>query len=466
MKILMPSTLRSRLALFNAVFLTGALLISLMLLYFTLDVWVNQQTDNSLIIMARQAEQGITLKDNVILYNRSITDNELEKQRQFMRVVNTNGEIQEHFGPLKELPVGITGVGSYSSKGSFQEIIKPQDDEVIRVYTLPIMFQGKIIGFVQTGQSLETAENMMQLLIITLFLLMPITLLFTLFGSRWITKKALSPLVDIADTAERISDRELHQRLAIPGNDEVARLAGSLDRMLDRLEEAFKGYHQFTGDASHELRTPLTVMKGEISLALQKERDNQYYQRTLEYLDMEVDRLTRMVEQLLTLARADGGCSQMQIRKINLRDTLVPIIEKAVFLAGTKNQQIIWQIPDKMDINTDSDTLQQIVFNVLDNAIKYSDENGKINLMVRTFANKIGIVISDSGKGIATEHLSRIFERFYRVDKGRSRDMGGTGLGLAIAKRLAKMLGGDLKADSTLGKGSTFEIDIPLETDR
>ena len=221
MKITLPTTLRSRLSLFNALFITGILLVSLGLLYFILDAWVYHQIDDSLVVMARQTVEGINYKNNSFVYKRSVTDNELEKQRQFMRVVNIGGKVQEHFGPIKELPVVIDQVGSYSANGSFKELTKIQDDEIFRVFTLPIIHQGKIVGFVQTGKSLETAENMLQLLIFSLLLMIPFTLLITLLGSRWITGKALSSLAGIADTAERISERELHQRLDIEGNDEV-----------------------------------------------------------------------------------------------------------------------------------------------------------------------------------------------------------------------------------------------------
>lgn len=301
----------------------------------------------------------------------------------------------------------------------------------------------------------------MQLLMFTLLLLIPITLLVTLFGSRWITTRALSPLSAIADTAERISEREMHQRLGIPGNDEVARLAGSLDRMLDRLEGAFVGYRQFTGDASHELRTPLTVMKGEISLALQKERDKEYFKQTLESLEPEVDRLTRMVEQLLTLARAEVKIAPVRLQTVNLQQLLVPSVEKAQFLAASRMQHINWEIPADLEVKTDCDILQQIVMNILDNAIKYSGESSTINVVVKASPNKLYIAISDSGPGIAPEQLDRIFDRFYRVDKSRSREIGGTGLGLAIAKRLAEQLDGNLIVESTVGMGSTFLIELP-----
>lgn len=461
MKIQMPTNLRSRMALFNAVFLTGILLASLALVYFVLMTWLYHQTDSSLAVMAKQAALNITVENNNIVYKQGATNSELEKQRQFMRITDIMGGVQEHFGPLKDLPVDISGVASYSKNGKFQDITKPGDDEVIRVYTLPAIYRGKIIGFVQTGQSLETIQNMLQLVILTLLMLAPLTFIITLLSSRWITSKALTPLAGIADTAERITEQELHRRLGIQGEDEVARLAASLDRMLNRLEEAFEGYKQFTGDASHELRTPLTVMKGEISLALQKERDSSYYREVIKGIDEEVDRLIRMVEQLLFLARADQEQLQLENKRFNLLEASTPLLEQMVCLAQAKQQQLTWHIPNNEFVVSDQDVVQQILLNLLDNAIKYTPDGGEITVTVIRIENKSKILVSDTGNGIAEEHVDRIFDRFYRVDKGRSRAMGGTGLGLAIAKKLATIIGGHLKVESIFGKGTTFILEMP-----
>lgn len=259
---------------------------------------------------------------------------------------------------------------------------------------------------------------------------------------------------------EQITEQELHRRLAIKGDDEVARLAGSLDRMLDRLEGSFESYRQFIGDVSHELRTPLTVMKGEISLALQRERDEQYYVQVLSCMDDEVDRLGRLIEQLLFLARTEGDKVQLNVSDFNLSEMMAPLFKKMTQMTREKGQELVWNISDDSCLETDRDIVQQIVLNLLENAVKYTPEGGQLKLEVAQNGQVCTIMISDTGEGIAQENLERVFDRFYQADRHPNR---GSGLGLAIVKKLVSLLGGLLRIESAQGKGTTFLIDIPKQ---
>lgn len=457
-----PLTLRSRLSIFNAVFLSGVLLACLILVYFVLQTWIYRQVDNSLQETTKAVLQRISVNKEVGIYKNIVNVGELERQRQYVRILDINKHIQRHWGPLKEVSEELIHKNGLLLDSDILEENKSEADEHIRVFTIPIISAGKVVGYVQSGQSTESIENMMELLMSTLLIFAPLTFLITLISSRWLTGRALAPLTRIAATAERITDQELRTRLEIPGEDEVARLAASLDHMLDRLEVAFEGYRQFTGDASHELRTPLTIIKGEISLALQKERDNDYYKDVLVGIDDEIDRLIRMVEQLLFLARADGEKIQVQLTDFNLFDTLSPLLEQMEVLANTKNQQLTWVIPKKNILN-DPNIVLQILSNLLDNAVKYTQEYGTIQVDIEELHHLIRIGVSDTGHGISEKHLEHIFDRFYRVDKGRSRELGGTGLGLAIAQKLALLIGGKIKVNSTLGKGTIFYLEVPID---
>lgn len=462
MKIKMPVTLRSRLSLFNAIFISAIFMVSLVVVYFVLQSWIYHQVDSSLIEMASQVSMDITMNKDKITYHEEIPLTDLDKERQFVRIVDNSGRIQGHWGPLRNLPVKLRRINNAPGKGGFQEQTRPNDDEPIMVYTSPIIRNSKVVGFIQTGQSLETIENLLHMLMATVVVLAPLFFVITLFASRLITGRALAPIARIAATAERITDQELQRRLDISGEDEVARLARSLNRMLDRLEFAVEGYKQFTGDASHELRTPLTVVKGEISLALQKNRSAAYYKEVLEGMEEEVDRLIRMVEQLLFLARADGDKIKNCLETVNLYETLVPLLEQVKVLALAKHQQLKWNIPVNTDVYTDSDAIQQILWNLLDNAIKYTPDSGKIEVNIERGPDWARILVRDNGNGILEDHLKFIFDRFYRVDKGRSRELGGTGLGLAIAQKLAHLIGGRLRVSSEVGKGTVFSLELPL----
>ncbi len=460
MKIKMPATLRGRLAILNALLLTGILLVSYLLCYLLLSAWLYRQVDNSMSMLARQVALDITMENNNIVSNFSINDSELEKQRQFMRVLDRHGYVMEHIGPFQELPVKLTDATKHQQQGAFEKVTLPRDDEMIRLYTLPVFFRGKPAGFVQTGQSLETVQNLLQATISTLLFLIPLSLIIAWTGSRWLTYKTLAPLADIANTAEKISGQQLYRRLGIQGEDEVARLAAALDRMLDRLQDAFEGYHQFTGDVSHELRTPLTIIKGELSLALQKERDSKYYHNVLVCMDNEVDRLVRLAEQLLLLARVEGEKMQLTVTRFNIEEALNPLFRQVSLSAAAKNQQLSWQVPGDAYLESDSDVFRQIALNLLDNAFKYTPPEGKVGLTVESLPGKYVMTITNTGEGIPQEHLEHIFDRFYREPKHR-RKVSGTGLGLAIVKKLVILLGGELAVNSTFGTGTKFEVSLP-----
>lgn len=457
MKFHLPVSLRSRLVLLNSMVLAAILLCSFVSMYFVLKIWLNTQVDNSLELLGQGASYSLSFKNDRVISQYKGDINELEKQREFIRFIDIKGNVEVHYGPLADLPVKIPEYAQ-NEKTELQNIIKPRDDEVIRVFTFPIVSGQQIVGYIQTGQSLETVQNTLQITIWILLFLIPLTIFVAYLGSRWIIYKALTPLVDITITAEMISENRLNPRLSVRGEDEVARLAASLNRMLDRLEDAFESYRQFTGDISHELRTPLTIMKGEISLAMQKERDNNYYRQVLEAIDEEVDRLIRLVEQLLLLARAEGSTIHPRIEEFNVLDTLTPLLSQMIILAEGKKQQLLWNIPYETNLKTDPDIFKQIVLNLLENAIKYTPRNGKIKVDFNQDDKTGSFIVKDSGEGIPAEDIAHVFDRYYRANRTQSR---GTGLGLAIAKKLTTFLSGDLLAESTMGKGTTFIVKIP-----
>lgn len=461
MKIKMPTTLRGRLVLFNVLLLTGILLLSYLSCYLFLRTWLYRQVDDSMSVLARQISLDITVENNNIISNFSVNDSQLEKQRQFMRVLSNNGAVQEHVGPFQGLPVQLPTNIEELRQGVFEDTSMPGDDEVIRLYTLPVFFHDKPAGFVQTGQSMETVQNLLQTTIFTLLFLIPLSLVIAWPCSRWLTFKTLAPLTYIAGTAGQITGQQMYRRLGIKGEDEAARMAAALDGMLDRLQKAFESYRQFTGDVSHELRTPLTVIKGEVSLALKKDRDGEYYRDVLACIDKEVDRLVRLAEQLLLLARAEGEKMQLQITRFNIKEILAPLLRQVSLSAAAKNQQLTWQIPGDAFIESDSVVFRQIALNLLDNAVKYTPGGGRVDLSVARVQEEYVITVSDTGEGLSGEHLEHVFNRFYRAPEQRHISSG-TGLGLAIVQKLVVILGGEITVDSTVGAGSVFKVNLPV----
>ena len=244
--------------------------------------------------------------------------------------------------------------------------------------------------------------------------------------------------------------------------DELGRLAATLNAMIGRLEKAFQRQKQFTSDASHELRAPLAVIEAESSLALQKERPPSDYRQSLETISQESKQMSSLIEQLLTLARADAGKEQWNFTDVNLGRAITNLSADVEVLCQEKGLSCqLGQIQDLV-VKGDAARLRELFMNLLDNAIRYTPAPGTVSVSLHREGEMAIVAIKDTGVGIAAEDMPFIFERFYRVDKARSRAQGGTGLGLAICRYIAEAHGGKIEVESQVGVGSTFSVWLPL----
>jgi heavy metal sensor kinase len=338
------------------------------------------------------------------------------------------------------------------------------EENPVRVYTVPVTHEGQIIGLVQEGISLEDVYQILAAFRWILLLALPVILALASIGGLFLAGRALRPVDQITGAARSISAHDLSQRLNLDlPDDELGRLARTFDAMIARLDAAFRRQRRFTADASHELRTPLTIIKGDLSLALAHPRDAGYYHRVLAEVDEEVDHMSRLVERLLSLARTDADGVTLHQQTVDLGVILTDLIEQTRPMAEAKGLTLTAQIAPDLTASVDPDAVTQVVLNLLDNAIKYTP-SGRVRLSAhrtRSDRGEIRIAISDSGPGIPVEHLPHIFDRFYRVDRARGRELGGAGLGLAIARELACAHGGDVTVHSVPGEGSTFTVHLP-----
>jgi len=282
-------------------------------------------------------------------------------------------------------------------------------------------------------------------------------------GTGWfLAKRALRPVDLIARAAKRITAERLAERLPLPiSNDEIGRLTDILNEMIARLERSFEQVRQFTSDASHELKTPLAILMGELEVALRNEAMTDEARVVLESCLEEVIRLTQVVQGLLDLSRADSGQIAIDRKSISVSALLEDLCEDIEILSEPKAIIVSSSIQQNLFVLGDQVRLHQAFLNVLENALKYTGEHGSVTVELRAEFNQVILSVADTGVGIASDQLSRIFDRFYRVDQARSKNIQGTGLGLSIVRWVVEMHGGTISVQSELGVGTKFTITLP-----
>lgn len=317
-------------------------------------------------------------------------------------------------------------------------------------------------AIISVGYSIEDIENTLNGLFSILLYAFPIILIVSTIGGLILSKLSLRAIDEIAVNAEEITASNLSRRLPEPlTNDEVGHLTNTLNKMIERLEESFNQIRRFTSDASHELKTPLTILRGEIEIALQTQKKPEQYQIILASALEEAERLSNVVETLLELSRADAGQVKMAFQEQNIAKLIMDISEDAEILAEQKNIWVEKRIPQTVTATFDSARLHQAILNIVDNAIKYTNENGKISIELTEDEKYAILKVSDTGIGIPRNQLPYIFDRFYRVDKARSQETRGAGLGLSIVKWIIDVHKGKIDIKSQLHYGTSFTIKIP-----
>ena len=327
------------------------------------------------------------------------------------------------------------------------------------------------------GRPLDPAWRMNRLLV-NLALASLATLALAFAGGYWLADRAMRPVRAITHAAREISETDLDRRLGLGGQDELGELAATFDQMLARLQVAFERQRQFTADASHELRTPLTIVGLEADRALSGKRSLAEYERALGVIRLENQSMTRLVNDLLTLARMDAGQTALRFETLDLSDAALEVVERLAALAERSQVQLCaGELPELL-VRADRQYLTQMISNLVENAIKYAGGDGKqvrVETGRRTAAagELAWVRVVDNGPGISPEHLPHLFDRFYQVDKARTREAqpeeggdasapSGSGLGLAIVQWVARAHGGEVSVTSQPGEGAAFEVSLPL----
>jgi heavy metal sensor kinase len=344
------------------------------------------------------------------------------------------------------------------------ETIEGMGEYPVRVLTRPVIQAGRVISLAQVGMSLESLYVTRRRFLLIMAGVLPLGILLAGGGGWFFARRALAPVDRMSEAARRISAEHLTERLEGTGaGDELDRLATTLNAMLGRLDMAFRQIRQFSADASHELQTPLTILKGELEVALRTPRTPEAYQDHLRSALEEVDRIARLVDGLLLLARADAGVLRMDRRPLELAVLVRDIYDQTKILAEKQNIMLDLGPVASVVIQGDHDRLRRLVLNLVDNGIKYTPSGGRVMISLQRNGPWASLRVSDTGIGLTPEEQERVFQRFYRAADARAQSQEGSGLGLCIAASIAEAHGGKIQVESDPKHSSTFTVFLPLE---
>lgn len=391
--------------------------------------------------------------------------------RDYLLIVDTAGSILFTSDSVAALTFADLQVllGQLTPQPTFDRSVtmQLQSGRAVRATLAPLRTAGPSIGALLVGAPIDRAAPDASIFLRSMLLVAPVVLLASVFAGYWLSANALRPVQGIIDELEAITDgRSLHRRLEVPlSGDEVSRLGQTLNGMLARLEQSFSSLRRFTADASHELKTPLMVLRAGVERSLTDPGTPTEVMASLDETLGEINRMTELVEGLLTLARADEGRAPLPVERTDLRDLVAEASETAGMLAEPGQLKVSTVIPpDPVWVMVDRRRIREMLLNLVTNAIKYTPAQGRVEITLGERSDGAAIIVKDTGIGIASGDLPHIFERFWRADLARSRtgERPGSGLGLAITKWIAEAHGGSITASSRPGRGTTFTVLLPV----
>jgi len=432
------------------------------IVYYSVAQGLTAAVDEALNLSATQTLAALNVENGVITLADGFPemDNqsaEIIERGLTVRVLDAAGQTVQSFGPARSLPAPLAAAATSRESIALQSVAGV-DSGPLRILSTPVLEDGKVAGAVQIAASLAGVEATLRRLLATLLLGGALLTVVAALGGYALAARALRSIDQMTRTARRISAEDLSARLDLPAtDDEVGRLAATFDEMLGRLDDSFQRERQFTANASHELRTPLAAMQAILEVVRTQPRTPAEYEAAIDDLAEEADRLRTLVDRLLYLARNDAQRGDVG-QPIELTFLLADIVDALEPLAEQKGVVLSLTTPSKLTIRGDADSLVRLFVNLIDNAIKYT-EQGLVTVSATAEGDWVRVEVSDTGAGIAAEHLPHIFDRFYRADAARTSR--GSGLGLAIAHDIARAHGGDITVASQPGQGTTFTVKLP-----
>ncbi len=417
-----------------------------------------QQIADTLLANVSQTGEAAVGREINSLYAPEIND-------RFIRVSRPDGSVLYGSNPPMDQSFDPTGLPSLSAPPTEGSVRKQRlaDKKTLLIAALNSPSANGVRYVVEVGAPMAPVEAMLHQFLVLLAIGLPVAVLVAIGGGYLLVGRALAPVDQIARKAEQITQHNLSERLPVARTaEELERLSLSLNLMIGRLEDALLNSKRFVADASHELRTPLTAMRAELESLASDVRLKPELRETLGSLLEEVERLARIVEQLFALSRLDAGEAQSEWVHFDLAELAVTTAEQMSLLAEDKGITVTCDATQRVMIDGDRARLKQVVVNLLDNAIKYTSAKGEIHLRVAATNGHAVLEVSDNGIGIPPEALPHVFDRFFRVDKARTRDPGGAGLGLAIVKSISTAHGAQVEVESGNGRGCCFRVKFPI----
>jgi two-component system, OmpR family, sensor kinase len=464
-----PGSLRMRVTTWYVSLLATALMVFGATLYFAAQDYLMATLKSSLTAEALAISSNfVSLEESkgVRWMSGEIVESYAPEQSgRFIRITRQDGTVLYQSGDSREPSIDVDTISPIVANRGAQPAFSEMRDRAqhLLLCTLPYVSASGTTYLIETGASLAPVERVLRTLLKILLLIMPLILLAAALGGHFLMTRPLRPLVALTEQAERIGTHAPGERLpVIATGDEMERLSLSLNRMISRLEDALDHNRRFSADVSHELRTPLTILRGELEQVVQipqlPEQTREMIGSSLE----EIDRMARIVENLLAIARLQSGADRMELRRVNLSEIAQWTVDQMHLMADEKSVTIGCLQLNSAQILADPARIKQVLVNLLDNAIKYTPAGGEIWVSVATARRKAVLEVKDTGIGIPQQALPNLFQRFYRSDEARSRESGGTGLGLSIVQAICSAHGGTVAIESVEGAGTVVRVELPL----
>ena len=470
------TSFRGQIRLAAIVFILGLLMIFNTVVYWGFQTLLTRYVDGRLVDLAdilahlvAERPELLQTKDGDLLPEEEggqpadEHSQELREVSHRIQILAPNGTVVfkgEDVIPLP--PVPQSALEEVSRGEAVYDTVEAPNGSPVRRVLVPIRRHGEVRFVLQAEASLDLVQRTLRNLMGLLILCSVAAMVGAWAGSAWLARKVLQPLAVMSRTAEKISASSLRTRLNLDAPyEEFRQLAEAFNAMLDRLQKASDSQRSFVDSAAHELQTPLTVLRGNLEVSLQKMRTADEYREALITNLEQVERLMALTKSLLTLARFAGDRPPVHLAPLALEPMLRELIDDLVPLAEDRMIRLSLECEPVLPVQGDAQKLKQLVINLLDNALRYTDPGGAVMVRLRGTTDQVTVAVFDTGHGIAPEHLPHLFERFYRVDHSRTRDIGGTGLGLSIVKEIADSHKGSITVESEVGKGSTFTLALP-----